>query len=214
MLLSYCTANRLSRNEDIIIYDYMLGNNIYKKSAEEDFHIVLFRNIIFVMTIAGKFEWLENFIEKYSGELHIDHRENMYNFSYAHVNFAKGNFDAALEYISKVSYDVFIFKMDVRVLLLKIYYELSYFEQAYSLIDSTLHFLKNTSEFSDFHKITYRAFVQHLKEILKLKFPEKTDPHLISFLEKKIEGESTYNAGQTEWLLLKIKDMKVSNVKP
>lgn len=214
MLLSYCNLNRISKIEYFIIYDHMLGNNIYKKSSEEDFHIVLFRNIIFVMTIAGKFEWLENFIEKYSKELHIDHRENMYNFSYAHVNFAKGNFEAALEYISKVSYDVFIFKMDVRVLLLKIYYELSYFEQAYSLIDSTLHFLKDTSEFSDFHKIPYRAFVQHLKEILKLKFPEKTDPHSISFLEKKIEGESTYNAGQTEWLLLKIKDMKVSNVKP
>ena len=152
MLLTYCNLNSISKIEHIFIYDHMLKNNIYKKSTKEDFHIVLFRNIIFVMTIAGKFEWLENFIEKYSGELHIDHRENMYSFSYAHVNFAKGNFEAALEYISTVSYDVFIFKMDVRVLLLKIYYELSYFEQAYSLIDSTLHFLKDTSEFSDFHK--------------------------------------------------------------
>lgn len=208
ILLSYCSANGISKKEFIAIYDHILENNIYKKSAGEDFHIILFRNIINVMTIAGKFEWLENFIEKYSKELHIDHRENMYNFSYAHVNFAKGNFETALEYISKVSYDVFLFKIDVRVLLLKTYYELSYFEEAYSLIDSSLHFLKNSSAFSDFLKITYRAFVQHLREILKIKFSEKIDPHALTFLEKKIREESTYNAGQTEWLLMKIAGMK------
>lgn len=209
ILLSFCSANGLNKKEYIAIYEHMLDNNIYKKSGAEDFHIVLFRNMIIVMTIACKFDWLENFIEKYSRELHINHRENMYNFSYAHVNFAKGNFEAALEYANKVSYDVFIFKIDVRVLLLKIYYELSYFEQTYSLIDSTLHFLKNTSELSDFHKVTYRAFVQHLKEMLKLRFSEKIDPHSVTYLEKKIEEESTHNAGQTQWLLLKAEELRV-----
>jgi len=212
ILLSYCSFNGLSKTEFIAIYDHMLKNNIYKR-PDEDFHIVLFRNIIIVKAIACEFEWLENFIEKYSGELHIEYRENMYNFSYAHVNFAKGNFETALEYISKVSYDVFIFKIDVRILLLKTYYELSYVEQAYSLIDSTLHFLKSTSEFSDESKFEYRTFVQHIREILKLRFSEKTDPHLVSFLEKKIGEGSTNNAGQTDWLLLKIKDMKVSDAK-
>lgn len=212
ILLSYCNFNRLSKTEYIAIYDHMLGNNVYKKSGDEDFHIILFRNIINVMTIAGKFEWLENFIEKYSGELHVDHRENMYNFSHAHVNFAKGNFEKALEYIGRVSFDVFIYKIDVRVLLLKTYYELSYFEQAYSLIDSTLHFLKNTSELSDFHKNTYKAFVRHLKEILKLKFSDKADPYSLTLLKKKVEEEYTHNAGQTEWLLEKIADIKISDL--
>jgi hypothetical protein len=134
----------------------------------------------------------------------------MYNFSYAHFNFAKGNFETALDYLGKVGYDLFIFKMDVRILLLKIYYELSYIEQAHSLIDSTLHFLKNTSEFSDDHKIQYRTFVQNFKELLKLKLSQKIDPHSITFLEKKIEGEYTRNAGQIEWLLMKLADMKDS----
>lgn len=73
----------------------------------------------------------------------------MYNFSYAHLHFTKENYQSALEYIGKVNYDLFIFKMDARVLLMKIYYELSYFEQIISLLDSTSHFLRNTKEFSE-----------------------------------------------------------------
>ncbi|HAY34951.1 MAG TPA: hypothetical protein PK536_05635 [Ignavibacteria bacterium] len=207
ILLSYCTKNSLKRQEFFSIYDYMLNNKIHKKSGE-DFHIVLFRNIITVSADGGNFQWLEIFIEKYSGELHIDHRKNMYNFSYAHLYFAKGDFEAALAYLQKVSYDLFIFKMDVRILLLKIYYELSYTEQSYSLLDSLLHFLKNTSEFSDSHKIACRNFIYNFKELLKLNLSKEINPHSISFLEKKIEGEITGNIGQNDWLLLKIAELK------
>lgn len=168
ILLSYCSVNKL-KNEILWIHRHILDNNIYRKSDEEDFHIILFRNIVTDNSYAGNYEWLKDFIEKYSTELHSDHRENMYNFSKAHLYFAKGEYEKALVHTGKINYDIFIFKLDARVLLLEIYFELGYYDQAFSLVDSTLHFLNYTRELSEYHKERYKGFIKAYNEILKIK---------------------------------------------
>ncbi|MBK8553413.1 MAG: hypothetical protein IPL53_21055 [Ignavibacteria bacterium] len=203
MLNSYCGVNQLF-DESLNIYRYILENNIYKKTGE-DFHIILFRNIVSDFTHAGEFEWLDYFIEKYSKELHIKHRENMHNFSYGYLNFAKRNFEKALQYLSKVNYDLFVYKIDVRLLLLKIYYELSYFEQAYSLIDSTIHFLRNTTEFSEQSKSEYRNFVKSIKKFLNIKSLNETGSYSAAFLKEKISEAKT--GSLDPWLREKIKEL-------
>ncbi|MEO8664039.1 MAG: hypothetical protein ABI462_00970 [Ignavibacteria bacterium] len=111
----------LFNSEIFEIQKYMLENNIYKKSVSEDFHIVLFRNIVFRASKIGEYEWLEYFINKYSAELHADHRDNMKYYSLSHLFFAKKQFDKALENISKVRYAFFIYKIDIRILMLQLF---------------------------------------------------------------------------------------------
>lgn len=44
IVLTFCSVNQLDHKEFLQVYDHILANNIYKKSDEEDFHVVLFRN--------------------------------------------------------------------------------------------------------------------------------------------------------------------------
>lgn len=208
IVLTYINANRLSSGEYLSVYEYMLENNVYKKSESDDFHIILFRNMVVEFSANDQYELLEKLIEKYSAELHKEHRDNMYNFSYAHLHFMKGEFEKALEYAGSIKYDIFIFKIDTRVLLLKIYFELSYFEQAYSLMDSSMHFLRDTKEFSEVFKNFYSNLLKNIHSLLKLKTSERSGRDSINFFENKIRKEKP--SGNTLWLLKKIEEMKRS----
>lgn len=207
ILLTYANVNDLLDEEEVFLYEYILENNFYKRSAGEDFHFIQFRNIVISYAGLGEFDKLEKFIEKYSSELHRDHRENMYNFSYAHLYYSKGNFEKALEYNVKINYDVFIFKIDGRLLQFKTYYNLSYFEEAYLLIDSTLKFLRETNEFSDIPKNYYINVLKNFSALLKLKTSDKPDQTALTFLEKKITDSNP--SGQMLWILKKINEMRI-----
>ena len=199
IMLSYCNIHNLHLEEHFFIYNYILENKVYKKSDEEDFHIVLFRNIIVVSSFLSKTEWLEKFINEYSYEIHIEHRSDMLNFSNAMLNFMKGNFNSALEYILKIKYELFLYKIDVRTLQLKIYYKLGYYDQLFSVIDSTLHFLKINKELRpEFSKST-KNFIKYLKEFVKLNLGNSISKSELNYLKKSISDE--LYLGQKYWLL-------------
>lgn len=198
-MLSYCNINNLNLEEHFFIYNHIIDNGFYKKSANEDFHIVLFRNIVIVSSILGKVEWLEKFVLTYSSEIHIDHRNDMHNYSLAALNFIKGNFTEALLNIQKIRYEFFLYKIDLRILQLKIYYKLEYYEQIYSVIDSTLHFLNTHKEFRAEFKDSIKNLIKYLKEIIKLKVNRNSTKTDTEYLIKNISDE--IYLGQKNWLL-------------
>ena len=119
-MLTYCGVNNLPLLKEIFqIYKHILEQGIYKKSEKEDFHIVLFRNIIVNSYFLDEYDWMENFINKHSAELHSDHRIDMRSYSLAYLNFAKGKFETALEYILEIKYDLFFYKIDVNNFIFK-----------------------------------------------------------------------------------------------
>lgn len=206
ILLTYININHLPTEEEYFLQQYILENNFHKRTNSEDFHIIQFRNIVVSYASLGQYDKLEKFIEKFSPELHKDHRENMYNYSFSYLYFSKGDFERALEYNMKVNHDIFVYKMDAREQLFKLYYELSYFEQAYSLLDSTSQFLRETNEFSELHKKYYFDIVRSFSTLLKLKTSGRPDKDTLALLEKKlIEGKPS---GQKKWMLNKIAEMK------
>jgi len=208
VILTYCGIKKLGTEKDIFakesfgIYKHILENNVYKKSDKEDFNIVLFRNIVMCASALSEYVWLEDFINRYSNELPINHRDNMKHFSLAYLCFAKEQFDKALEHIIKIKYDLFMYKIDIKMLLLKIYYELKYFEQAYSTVDSTVHYLKNTKDQSDNFKGYFMNFIKYFRELLKIKTNENYSKNDLEFLENEIEEE--FSGG---WLLKKVKEL-------
>lgn len=205
IMLTYCNVNHLPMEELFQIFKYMLERNFYKKSEKEDFHIVLFRNIVIVTTYLEEYDWLENFIHKFSGELHTDHKEDMKNYSLSYIAFLKGEFGTALEQILKIRYELFLYKSDVKSLMLRIYYELGYYEQVYSTIDTTLHYVKSTKEISDQSKESIRNFTKYLKEVIKLKINDHTPAFKLEFLEMQIKEEKIL--GARDWLLKKVREL-------
>ncbi|HAY32874.1 MAG TPA: hypothetical protein DCY06_01960 [Bacteroidetes bacterium] len=212
ILLTFCSimvvSNELGqfRKEQFELNDGNLKLGIYKRSAEEEFHVVLFRNMALNSAVIGEFEWLEKFIFKYSPELPLEHRENMINFSNAILHFYRNEFEKSLVFFSEIKLNLFIFKLDVRQFQLKIYYELNYIEQAYSLIDSTNHFLNDTKEASEILYIGVKNLLKFYRQIFKIKQSAKTDKADLDLILKNISEEKIL--ASRDWLISKIIELE------
>lgn len=202
ILLTYCGINRMNSQEVFGIHKHILENGIYKLSDNEDFHIVLFRNIVLNASATGEYKWLEQFIEKYSDDLHDNHRENMKAYSMAYLHFAKAEFERALEYILKIKYNLFLFKLDLKILQLKIYYELGYFEEGLSLVATTLSYLKSTDELAPFIKQSIGEYAKCLRELIRIRTNPKTDKNDLSSL--RLRAQKIFYPNLSAWIMDKI----------
>ncbi len=149
------------------IYKEQLKEKLYNSSEQSPMAIDMFRNIVINSLRLKHFEWTEFFITEFIGTLSADHRENMYNFSFSLLNFEKRNFEKSLNYITKLKYDTFVFKYDVKVLSLMVYFELGYTEEAISMIDSFRHFINETPSISDYIREIHTNFIKFLFEIIR-----------------------------------------------
>lgn len=84
----------------------------------------------------------------------------MKNYSKALVLYGNGKYEDSLEYISKVKYDLAHFKLDVKILMLKIFYELKLVEQAHSLTDTFRYFIKSSTKMREKIKESYNNLLK------------------------------------------------------
>ena len=207
-LATYCSDEVSRKNiefyqEALDVYKHMLKYNAYSHSESEYMQVVTYRNIIYYCNTVKDDKWFEYFIEKYSDVITPKHREDMKNFACANLQFLRKDFEKSLTSVSLITYEFFLFKPDLKNLMLKIYYELEYFEQAYSLIDTYKHYLSGTTEISDAYKAFYRNFVNRYLGLIKIK--TRTSRESPAFLKSKIEKEN--KIVNKVWLLEKVDDL-------
>src|SRR4030095_1295237 len=134
------------------VYKKMLAGNIYSPAEKEPMMVTLFVNIMLWVIDISEYDWLETFMEQFSPKLPAEHREDITNFAFANLNLGRRSFEKALTYISKVRSDFLLYKLQVRNVKFKIYYELSMFDQAFSLVDSYRHYLSENDEIHQIFK--------------------------------------------------------------
>ena len=211
-LATYCSVRVNKKDSKFIkegleVYKSMLENNAYSISDNENMQILTYRNIYLYCYNIEETVWFREFIEKFTDKLNSEHRDDMRNLAYAYLNIINKEFETALVYVSKINHEFFLLKTDVKNLLLFLYYELDYVDQAYSLVDSYKHFLTNTKEISDTHKELFNNFLKNYFDLLKIKSGQsKEDP---SFCIKKIEKETKIVS--KNWLLSKANELIKKN---
>lgn len=208
ILLTYCGINKLGARETFLLYRHILENGFYKLSQKEDFHIVLFRNIVIDTSSIFEYKWLEEFINKYSEELNENHRENMRAYSMAYLLFARSEFEKALENIMKIKYNLFLFKLDLKILQLKIYYELGFYEEGLSLVSATLSYINSTKELAEFIKESIGNFAKCMRELIKIRSDassKKIDLH-----ELKLKVKNIFHTNLSGWIMEKISEIEKS----
>lgn len=211
--LEACCWKRLNSNiseerRDIIrrllfnIYKSELKFRVYK-DENEYLKIHKFRNIIMAALNLKEYDWLEDFTKKYYKELAPENRDNLYNYSLAVINFNRGKFEEALKQFSKIEYDYFYLKVDVKNWMLLIYYELNLQDQANSLIDSYKHFLAKNKNLSELFRKNNLDFLNCYIKLLKHKNGQDTLD--LKKLKKSVsESRKFIHKG---WILKKIDEL-------
>jgi hypothetical protein len=207
-LVHYCVLNYGRENMDFKkemfdVYKKMVETGSYSLSENEYMQEMTYRNIFFGCITMRDTEYLQYFIEKYSDEIQPEQRSNMKNYACGYLHYIKNDFEKAMSYASKINQEYFLFKPDLKNLLLIIYYELGYTEQAFSLIDSYKHFISNTKEIQDNFKIVYSNYLKYYSGLLKIKCGQSKETPL--YIKKQIEKEKLIVS--RKWLMDKADEL-------
>lgn len=191
------------KSELLEAYERMLELGIYSDFEGGNFSAKLFRNIVAAASLAEEYDWLERFINKYSNELSDSERKNVYNLSMALLNYARGEYGKTLENIMDIDIHLVQFKIDVRYLTVKTFYELNHYEQLLSSIDAFRHFLYSDKFISERVAYVYTNFCNLAGRLAKMKIDDNTDnlPLVIKEIQQ-LENKAT-----SEWLMRKAKEL-------
>lgn len=186
-------------------YKRMLAEGLYSYQPEGEFILRIFRNIVHMAVLLKQYDWLDHFVSEYTSKLPADSRRNMQNLADALLCFEKGKFGLSLDKLNRIDYELFHFKIDIKNLQLKLYYELGYFEELLSAADTYRHFIMNNKYISQRYRMLCSGFVNFLIKVDKL----RTDEYSIEnceFIRKEIESSGRYLNKQ--WLLEKVNELK------
>jgi hypothetical protein len=145
-----------------------------------------FLNHVKIAVRVNEFGWAEKYIAKFQ-HLLTEEKESTLNFCYGVINYGRGNLVEALDLLSRANFSAFILKIQVRILLLRIYYEMELYDQAFAMIDSFRHYLLREKSFIEDSKDSYYEFLKITNDLLKTK--TNLNQKEKNFNVKKIKGE-------------------------
>lgn len=182
------------------LYKLAYERGVYKAPSDKSLEPTNYRNMLSAAFEVGELQWAEDFINKTSGELPPEFAEGMKDYSYANLYFIKGEYSRALTHIVRIKYDYFLHKQDAKVLQFKIYYELGNYEQCYSVIDTTRHYLASTNDLGEVFVERYTNFIKYASELVKRKSSNNNID--AGFTLAKLRGEKAVES--KNWLINKI----------
>ena len=136
---------------------------------KKSMRLIMYRAFLISFLNHADLQFQQHFVDTCIPMLPEEHRENMYNYTMAYIYFKKGGLNKALEFNSRVNFEMFAFRYDTRILQFEIYYELGYFNEAYSLIDTHKHFITNNKAVSAYYREMNTNFLNFYSDLLKAK---------------------------------------------
>lgn len=162
-----------------------------------------FKNIVTIGLRLKEFDWVEEFIEKYSHYLEPANRLNAVTYNQARLYYSHKKHKEALRQLLSVEFTDVYYHLDSKVLLLKIYYELNDFEPLLSLIDTFRVYLRRNKLISDYQKLIYTNFARFVKKLTRVKLGSKKPVSEIS-----TEIDIVKQVADIGWLKERVEELK------
>jgi len=162
----------------------------------------LFNGIVKVASYLKEHKWLFNFITEYKNKLEPEQRQDVLNIAYSKYYLDIGKYDDALAHINKIKTPSSFLKLEIKILSVKIFYELGYTESIYSALDSIKHFLRNNSLLHESLVKQSMTFAKYIKGLIDFKEPGNKAE--LEYLRKEINDTKEIGFINTRWLNEKI----------
>jgi len=193
----------INSNKEILdIYNIEIENNIFlQPNGVMDQNS--FINYIVTAFTLKEYEKIEIFVKKFGNKIPEDRRENVNNYSQAHICFGKKEFDKSLEYLSRINYDFFNMKHLIKDIQMMNYYEINdYISFSYAK-DSYKHFVSKNKSVNSHNKSLSEIFCNHISRLFKLR--ESFDQFELNKFRKEIMENKIINK---YWILDKISEIE------
>jgi hypothetical protein len=165
-----------------------------------------FRNSVMLALYNKDYAFVNELLEVHSKRLNEDLREDSVKLCLAHLYFNRKEYQNVFDILRMLNYRYPTHKLDVKLLLLKTYFENGDFDLLISFSDSFRHFLANNKKLSESHKKQFCSLISLTNNICTMKLKDNRDEL------KKLRNELTENkfdliAFDKIWLLEKIDEI-------
>ncbi len=154
-----------------------------------------YKNIATLGAGLEEFEWTEVFLYEYKDFIEEKFREGTFQHSLAAFYFRKKDYDKCMELLRNVEFEDVLHDLDVRRMLLRIYYDLGEFEALDAHLETFKTFIYRQRDLG-YHRDAYLNLIRFTKKISN----EKGSKHLI-IKQLKIDIENTNPMIEKTWLL-------------
>lgn len=117
----------------------------------------------------NKFEWLKTYVKKYSGKLEDKYVNDALCYCNAFLYYEDREFEKALKELSKLkTYSIVFIKPIVKVLQLKLYFEMNLHSEAFDIAKSFEQFLRNDKFLPDLSRKSNKDFLKFYFKLLNV----------------------------------------------
>lgn len=205
--LHYCIG-KLNKENQVFLKEFF---DLFENGLEKGIFIIndelatwRFNNAIAVALRLGKYDWAEQFIEKYKKYLPAETQQNTYTFNLARVYRYQRKFDKVLSLLRNLEYEDIGYNLISKTMLLNAYYELDEHEALESFMESFRVFLNRNKSIPQQRRKSYLNLLKYVRRLTRIKPGDKVA--LEKFREEIIREKA--NHVNHEWLLEKIAEME------
>ncbi len=177
---------------------YKLG--LEKKVVQSDLSQFppAFKNIVSTGLKVKEYQWVEDFIYKYSNLIDEENLADYKNFNLARLCFDQQRFKETKQFLQGVEFKDLFVTLNARVLLIKTYYELDQPDLLEHQLKSFDNFISRQKDLS-YHATIFKNTVRYISRLVKLDYNKRKD---IDKLVERIKNEKTL--AERDWLLSKL----------
>jgi len=157
-----------------------------------------FNNMVAMALQLEEYNWVENFITHSSKQLDPKFQEQTVSFNFARLEFARKNYNKALVHLQTAENEDLVNVLILKMLLIKIYFELDAIESLQSSLDSFEQYIRRR-EVSDYHRTNFLKVISYTRKLINLPDFAKTER---TALIGKIKAEAVLS--ERNWLLEKL----------
>ena len=154
-----------------------------------------YRNIVALALKVGDLALADRFIHEYKRALPTAHRESMFSFSLARLEYQRGHYDAALLLLQKAEYTDVLLNLAAKTLQIKIFFERNEWDWLQAHLDAMHNFIRR-KRLLGYHRQNYLGVVRYTRMLMAV---NPYDKQGVENLRKKLLEEEMLT--EKDWLL-------------
>lgn len=206
-LNNYCIQYKINAGNSSYFHELF---DLYKRGIETGLLLrdnVLpaqdYKNIITVGLHAEAFDWVEQFIQQYTGHLPEARQENALAYNLAKVYFHKKEYEKVIGQLREVEYHSLVYALGSKLMLLRTYFELGEFLALDSLAESFRIYLRRKREISRDVRQQYMNVLRFVRKLSKL---DPRDKAAVGKVKEEVLACDALAAKQ--WVLEKVEELE------
>lgn len=198
LAINFCIRQYNAGNQDYLPEQFEL----YREGFAQKYFLTdgslsryTYQNAATIGLVMHELEWVEQFVHDYRPALKEEHRESLFSFNLARLEYQRRDLGKALQLLQKAEYKDLMLSLAAKTLQLKIFYELQEFDLLESHLQAIRVFIRR-KKMARYQLENYLNTINFTQKLLETNLFDKEER---AALRREIEATKT--VAEKEWLL-------------